>query len=415
MNVVYLTWGETPRSYGVFGSQVLKNFANIKNIAAGSDNYCFISALPLLNSGIIREKFKYLAEIQEVKKLLNGVTFKIIPIFSPQNFINSNAYTFKLFHFMSKYFLVNYLEKINPDIVHCRSYHAAYAALNVKNLYKLKYKIVFDARSLWPEAIALLKHQNQFDKNYIYLKEVEKKLLLYCDSVVTVSEPMTNSYLETLQRKYDLVYLSADCHNFATVQKTEYLENNFINVCYLGAIEENSWHKLSDLIKLFIHLNSIYPKFNFKIITNSDHSKVRSALKKNHIVNFKIVGTKSVAHLIEELNQQHLGVLSYFDPTQNFEKVLSKTVLAVKTAEYLSSGIPMLCNENCTAAANILNNNNIGITYNPLKLNEIKINDIINLLNNDTYIRCRNFSASNFDYSVNANKYLDIYTRILHG
>ena len=32
MKVIYLTWGETPRSYGVFGSQVIRQFVETSKL-----------------------------------------------------------------------------------------------------------------------------------------------------------------------------------------------------------------------------------------------------------------------------------------------------------------------------------------------------------------------------------------------
>jgi hypothetical protein len=54
MKVVYLTWVETHRSYGVFGSQVIGQFVETQKLSP-NDEFHFISAVPIIHSGLLRE------------------------------------------------------------------------------------------------------------------------------------------------------------------------------------------------------------------------------------------------------------------------------------------------------------------------------------------------------------------------
>jgi hypothetical protein len=127
--------------------------------------------LPIIHSGLVRENFGYINELRNVKKNLSPVIFDWVPIFSSQNFVNSNKLTFNLFHnFISYFLLYSKLKNTHVKLIHCRSYHAAWAAIQVRDKYKLNYKIIFDGRDLWPEEVALKKGWNDSSKDYLFLK-----------------------------------------------------------------------------------------------------------------------------------------------------------------------------------------------------------------------------------------------------
>ena len=194
MKIIYLTWGETPRSYGVFGSQAINQF--VSNCKLNKDSEChLISAVPLIHSGFVREKVGYFDEIKKIKSLLGRISFSWIPIYATQNFINSNRFTFKLMHGLSHLHLLNKIKEIKPDIIHCRSYHAAWAAIKVRDKYNLNYKVVFDGRDLWPEEMALKQGFKEQSLDYKYLKNIEKFILEKADCSVSVSQKMHEHYV----------------------------------------------------------------------------------------------------------------------------------------------------------------------------------------------------------------------------
>jgi hypothetical protein len=71
MKVAYLTWGETPCIYGVFGSQVIRQFDETKKLLPNSE-FHFISAVTIIHSGLLREKWRYFSELSMVKKNLSN-------------------------------------------------------------------------------------------------------------------------------------------------------------------------------------------------------------------------------------------------------------------------------------------------------------------------------------------------------
>lgn len=410
MNVIYLSWGETPRSYGVFGSQVLAQFVYTKRLTTDSSFY-FLSGLPILNSGLVREKIRYLHELKEVKKRLHDIQFSLIPIFAPQHFVNSSRLTFSLMHGISHLFLYSKLKKIKPDIIHCRSYHAAWAAIKVREKYNLNYKVLFDGRGLWPEEVSLKKGFLKNSDNYKYLKNIELEILTKCDASVTVSDTMHSHYLELGSKNDNRVYLSADTLKMKTELKYR-VSADTIRFCYVGSLDENSWHKPSELFKLYDYLRSIFPKTVLTIVTTSDLDPIKHCFKSIPTNEVFYTNTKNVQDLMLTLSNQDFGLLSYLTPSSTEELTLGKMVLAVKTVEYFAAGLPVICNKFCGGAANLIEKFNLGLTYDPNKISiqPLKLLDMLEINNRK---RIQDFATDNFDYHVNAKKYIEIYQNLV--
>jgi glycosyltransferase involved in cell wall biosynthesis len=408
--IVYLTWGETPRSYGVFGDQVVEQFKRISKFSNGS--FYFISGVPLLHSGMVREKWHYPKEIRKVKERLGNVKFSRVPIIAPQTFVNSSIKTFSYFHGISHSLLARKLIKIQPDVIHCRSYHAAWAALKVKEIYDFKYKIVFDGRDMWPEEIALKNNYSQKSADYHFLKNIEKELLDKCDLNIGVSHEMCTYYQSLSVQNVECVYLSADTEVLSSNFISDKYNSDIIRFCYVGALDENGWHKVSELHRLYKKLKQLYKNTHLTIVTTSDHMAIRKRFNDLSVTDFTITSSKSREELSNILSSQHFGLMAYFIPKNSLHVALGKILLAIKTVEYLSAGIPMICNNYCGGVSRLLKDNNLGVSYSPENMN-IDRTSIQNLYNLDAGLRCLEFASSNFNMNSNAKKYLKLYDRLL--
>lgn len=411
MKTVYLTWGETPRSYGIFGSQVLGQFVETKK-RMPNDEFYFISAVPIIHSGLVREKLAYSKELKKIREKLGIIKFLWIPIYTAQNFINSTKSTFKLMHIIAHWNLKSYFKKIKPDIVHCRSYHAAWAALKVKEKYGFDYKIVFDGRGLWPEEIALKRNFSQDGEDYLFLKSIEKELLQKCDVSVAVSDTMKDHYEKLGAKKVECIYLSASIDKLAP-NLNHHREDEVMSFCYVGALSEDTWHHPAQLLELYAHLRSLIGQTRLVIVTTSDHGAIKEYFKELPYDEIILTSSKSVEELKNILEEADFGILSYFVPKTAREKLLGNMVLAVKTAEYLAAGLPVLVNEACGGAATIVNQNQLGIAYNPSTFSELTQENIQLFLNKDKN-KVSNLAKSLFDYQNNAMKYANLYHSLMN-
>jgi glycosyltransferase involved in cell wall biosynthesis len=410
MKVVYLTWGETPRSYGVYTSQVINQFKENKKLLP-NDDFTFLSCVPVIHSGFVREKWAYAREIKLIKNFLGEIKFLWVPIFATQNMVNSSKIEFNLLHNYLGKFVWSKLKELSPDIVHCRSYHAAWAAHLAKVKFNLNYKIIFDGRDLWPEEVAIKNKYSPLSKNYLFLKEVERILIDVSDSSVSVSEPMHQHY-KYLGAKNDFcIPLGVDIDQIKFDDKYVKL-SNLINFCYLGALSESGWHKPSVLSDLFRHIKKIYPDSKLTIITTSNHSIVKSYFSEFSVDDVILTSAKNSTELNDLLKKQDCGLMSYFIPSNSGEIKLASILLAIKTVEYLAAGLPVICNKHCGAASDLIVKNVLGLSYDPSNFNELNDDSLHKFLSYEFRSRCRRYAEDNFSHQVIAVKYINLYKKL---
>ncbi|EID4391644.1 glycosyltransferase [Vibrio vulnificus] len=419
MKITYLTWGETPRSYGVFSSQVLGQFSHTvacmkTKLDSDAINCEFVAGIPLIHSGMVREKFAYPEEINKVTSKLadSDIKFKRLNILSSQNFINSNRHSFRTFHGVSHSSLSKHFANSRPDIVHCRSYHAAYAALKVRENLGAHYKIIFDARGFWPKEVSLKKGWGMDSDNFHFLSKIEAYCLDNSDVVVSVSDTMTDVFKSKTVTPVETIYLSADIERFTSIPRAESLHsrNNALTFCYLGALSQGTWHRPKELSELFERLKHLYPNSKQMIITTSEQSEYISYFEGNSDVLLR--SAKNVNELVTLLAECDIGVMSYFTPDSELEKVLANSVFAVKTSEYLAAGMPMIVNKYCGGAVSFLLNHEAGVSYDPSNLESLTLEAVEGL----TKLKIgtlRETAAEYLDYEANAKRYAAIYERLL--
>jgi glycosyltransferase involved in cell wall biosynthesis len=412
MKIMYLTWGETPRSYGVFGSQVIGQFVETKRQLPEHD-FLLVSAVPLINSGLVRERLSYLKELKKVKEALGDIAFLWIPILSTQNFIYTSKWFFKWIFFGALGTLRATIQKFNPDIIHCRSYLAAWAALYVKKKFDLSYKIVFDARGLYPEELALKKGYSDKDSTYLFLKEVEILLLGECDTTVAVSDTMADHFNKLEAKSVETIYLSASFNKLSLIESPN--KNNLrpLNFCYVGALSEGTWHQPSSLFDLFSRLKELFPDSTLTIVTKSDHEVIRKIFASFLSGDVRIGSSNSLEELKGYLGAADFGLMSYFVPSSSREMMLADMVMAVKTAEYLCAGLPMIVNQYCGGASRVVEKYGLGLTYDPKNLKSLSSEKIWAL--HRKKIDASNISEqakSLFDYESNAIKYANLYRKL---
>lgn len=411
MKIMYLSWGETPRSYGVFGSQVIEQLVEI-SAAMPATKFLFVAAVPVIHSGLVREKFRYFNELKKIREKLGKIEFKWISITTTQNFINPNRITFKLMFLGAMKNFQKTIENFQPDIIHCRSYLAAWAALKVREENQKQFRIVFDPRGLYPEEVALKNDNNIDSLNYKFLKSIENRLLSCCDVTIAVSDTMARHFCSLNANAVETIYISADTSSLNSNRKIKLNASKKINFCYVGALNESTWHKTSALYELFLRLKQLYQYATLTIVTTSNHDSIRYHFRKYSSSDVKIVAAHNRDEVRSNLELADFGLLTYFVPRSRLEILLASMVIAVKTAEYLCAGIPVIVNKYCGGAAAVLKKYQLGVLYDPEDLNSLSSHEIeASLMQSPNKMSIVDQSRQLFDYKVNAKKYSDIYIK----
>lgn len=411
MKVMYLTWGETPRSYGIYASQGLRQLNATSDIMP-DDDFCYVAGLPFVHSGLVREKFLYREELRRVRSILSPIPFHLIKVPTTQNFINVGGAGFSSVHSV---LAINKLNGIicefKPDIIHCRAYHAAWAALKVRKKFGANFRVVFDARGLWPEEVAIKKRVGKDNPTYKFMKHIESVLLRESDVTVVVSSPLIDHYEKLGARNLRKIHVSAPVDGLKFQAKTV-RNDGPIKFVYLGALSETTWHKPSALLLLFRKLKAIVPSARLKIITTSDHEAVKRLFGEFSSEDLELVSTRTVSELALELSDCDVGLMSYYLPDEELEVELANNVLAVKTAEYFSAGLPLIVNKMCGGAAHLVDSTGYGFSYDPFSMSELSLDKVNSILEKNPE-EISAYAQLEFSYDSNAQRYASLYRSLI--
>ena len=412
LKVAYITWGETPRSYGVYGSQVIEQVSRIAKNHSDTIEMHFLAFLPVIHSGWIREKLDYFNEITKLKKILINVKFhlKLLPI--PQNLVNPTRFTHRLLFIWGLRQLQKYIEQNDIDIVHCRSLHAAHAACKVKLRSGKNFRIIFDIRSPWPETIALQRKYDENHPEYQYFKEIEKFIVNSCDSLVSVSATMSNFFERSYGKRSELIYLSAPVESLNQKYGAKKSTTN-LHLIYVGALAEDGWHKISTLISLLQKIRLLFPDCAITIVTTSSYSIIRTKFIEAGLEHINIVSTFNVDQLKYHLYEANIACLTALTPRTKLEQIFCSNVFAVKSVEYLSAGLPIICNKFLGGAAAYVKEHGVGLLYDPNDLSSLQREDIERMINSDISKRAVALALQDFDYDSNARKYTELYKSVV--
>ncbi|MGD9580391.1 MAG: glycosyltransferase, partial [Vampirovibrionia bacterium] len=187
MKILYFTFIENPfapENAGVMRGQVINVLKSISKTADDVE----LHWLALINTGSYKpteEEINLLkAELREY-----NIVLKIIEI--PSGKLSRWVF--------AKDQLAKYASIYNPDIVHCRVYPSTVVALGIRDKFKFSYKVIFDARGVYPEQI--LERSDGFvgKVRYKWWKLKEKRLLRDSDLIVGV----TNAFVDHFKKIND--------------------------------------------------------------------------------------------------------------------------------------------------------------------------------------------------------------------
>lgn len=406
MNVLYLTYGETPVPTGVYQSQVLDLKESLES--KYDINFKLISFLPIINSGFKRFGFKYKWILSKIKKDYGLIVKWVV---APQNFIFHSHFVFNAFHFNSG--LNNYLKGKEIDVVHCRSYHAAYEALKCKELYGFKYKVIFDPRGHFPEEVCVKGYASFGGASYQFFKEVENYILSKADVIICLSDPMYEYFKNLSNREIcKLVYASA---KLPVVINENKLTNNTKTLCYVGALPDNGWHKASSLRLLYLAFKRVFKDSKLLIITQTPKSVILKHFEPELIDSIEFYAAKNTDDVYSKLITADFGALPFCTPSDDAESLVGKTMVGTKTLEYIAAGVPILANKLCLGASMLISKFDLGVVYDELNIDDdINSNLIDNALQIDCVKKGPHICNSEFSLEANSEKYYKIYKELIN-
>lgn len=357
----------------------------------------------------------YLISLEKKNNLLDSRKLELLKNDLKNNNIEWNYFAYEEKSFLLKFInfskilmlLIKLLIKQNIRIVHIRSYLPGFYVLPLKIFFK--FKLIFDIRGFLPQEKIDRLNISYINYKIILLKIIESFLFRLSDDIIT----LTHQSKKIIKKKYRfsgnnifVIPTCVDTNIFKPIKKN----NDHLLIGYIGNI--SGAYNIMPIIKIFIKILKINKNSILNIYTNED-----SKFLEKHIIESKILNKN---YLIKSVDRYELAkIIPKFDiGIFNLKLKYSLTAsFPTKIGEFLSSGVPIICNNFNEDIINYVNDNKIGLIvdfYDEIKNVTSFYNKVIKIKNDKQIIsNCRLFSLNYLSVENACNKYKEIYEKYL--
>lgn len=398
MKVLYLTVLENTENNNIHENQIF-------TLRSSNINYRFLFISPyfILNRfGFRINRNKYFsADCSEFKIPICSFNFYLYIVLIPYLFLC----TFPI--------VIYYIIKFKPQIIHCRNLLSVFIVTSIRKIFRFRYSIIADPRSVYPEEGVIIKRWKFARFNYRVWKKIEKWSFGYADACIGLSD-----YFKVYLQKYNKnsYYIPAvvneskktDIHERAFIRSEFGINEDDTVLIYVGSI--GLWHDVDLFIQMVERI--VQDNNNLKIIALSSSKELK--MKLEHIFDSKCVfcGTVPPKDVKKYLSIADFGVLPGSLKCGYEYELLYKTMIASKAEEYLCAGLPIIVNERILNLKEYVDKYNWGIVYH---IHE-KVSEALHLKQYTLEERERiSTKAINiFGVCVVKTQLLNLYTQILH-
>jgi glycosyltransferase involved in cell wall biosynthesis len=315
-------------------------------------------------------------------------------------------------------------EEKSFEIVHCRSYIAAFAGIYLKK--KAGCRFLFDMRGFWPDERVeggLWNQRNPvYNVIYRYFRKKERDFLSAADYTVCLTEkaktnimsranlsPAKPLRVEVIPCCADTGHFKREGISFEQVElhrnRLKIHRNDFV-LAYLGAI--GTWYMLPEMLAFFRLLMLKKPEARFLFITPEPKSTIFREAGRQGIPENRIIVTHATREeLPAVLSLADLGI--YFIRPSYSKQASSPT----KLGELMSMGIPVISNRGVGDTENIIQHSHAGILisgFSDAGYQEVT-NNLEDLLKVDRQ-RIRKAAEEHFSLEMGVEKYAGVYSQL---
>lgn len=294
------------------------------------------------------------------------------------------------------------------ELVHCRSYIPAIAALLVGKITKLPF--VFDMRALWLDEMIDAGRLDRDSVIHKILVWLESKLLKDAAHVVSLTQAAVD-YLQIQQphlksQKFSVITTCVDLSKFITRKDG----NSPKKLGTMGTVISGWYH----LDWLFLTLQTQMKKdkeANFKIVTRDSEQKLRQMASQYGIEDSRLEITSSDPNDIADNIADLKAGLLYF--TAGISKLGSAPT---RMGEFLACGIPVIGNRGVGDMADLIEHYKVGVVIEDGSQQSIDnaLTSLDILYQDDSLAkRCRSAAETYFSADAGAEKYRRIYKSII--
>lgn len=258
-----------------------------------------------------------------------------------------------------------FLERIagDADVVHCRSYPAAWVALQARKRHELDYRIFFDTRGHYPEEGVITGSYAEDSDDFRAWKAMEFELFRDCDVVVNLSEAFSAFVEQTCaEARTATIPSSTPLAAFReAAQKTPSSERH--GLVFLGGLSTNGWHSPEALQWLYLAIRDQLERPRLRIITHADHAAVRAAMPAIAESELELRTTDTLEQTATLLAEARYAALPYNLKSSPVHDLTAHTMTPSKVGEYLAAGLPVLCNARINGPRRLIEQTGAGQIY----------------------------------------------------
>lgn len=297
-------------------------------------------------------------------------------------------------------------------LFHCRSYPSTSAAIFMKQFIR-NTSVLFDPRSDFPEENVTAGSWGKESKDFKYWKSEEQRLLQLADAVACIGPTYVRHFRNNVESfNYFVVPNNVRCNDFkrdlsvrVKVRRLLGIEDHEAVFVYLGDMTEHGWHQPRFYKTFYQSLAQHTGTFRFLFLVPKHSANLVSDAFRNE--NNIIVASPPYGKIAEYLAAADYGMMFLHQ---------SKIAVGTKIGEYLAASLPIIVNENCIGAVELLKTHtnlgyNISLGLGDLdnfnRFCETDILKIKNMLRTGALLSA--FALNYFDNSVIADRYAQQY------
>lgn len=288
-------------------------------------------------------------------------------------------------------------------IIHIRSYIPGIIIYPLLLITRLK--LIFDIRGFLPDEKIDRLNWKKNSLKISFLRYFEKYLIKRSSKVIT----LTKESKCILKNNYNLYnYNIIDIPTCVNIKKFKYKnnkQNRNLSFCFIGSINfAYDFNKIINLCKVIFN-NRANIKFDFYL--DDKNNFLKNLLKKNNLhkkVNIKYVESNKIPSILIEYNYG-ICILK--------ENKSVKASFPTKIGEYLSCGLPIICNNFNKDITLMIKKNKLGIVLdNNFESKIFKYIDNYHHENNGKI--CREYAEKFLSLEFGSKKYSKLYNEVFN-
>ena len=262
---------------------------------------------------------------------------------------------------------VNLHQRIDFDLVHCRSYVPALVGLALKRRHGVPF--LFDMRGFWPEERLEGGGWDGplFRRVYRWFKQRERSFFKRADAIVSLTasardQMMTRPEEERPATVPTVIPCCVDFDHFDPPSERQRLSArerlaipaNAAVLCYLGSL--GGYYMLDEMLRFFVAMRERRPGARFLFVTREAEAPIRFAAGRH--------GVRSDELIIQPADRNEVpGLLSAADAGISFIRpAFSKTASSpTKLGEMMAMGLPMVVNRGVGDVDQVIGDTDSGV------------------------------------------------------